>query len=614
MHRFGDRLAAGRETLRTVACVLLLSLAGAMVAGAQAAANQTAPTSDSQKSSKAAATKEKSQDNKADGGATTPQKTTTNLCGDDTPQKPPLDKTAPESRIEGVLYLAPPSPNQTEDQLSGEFTLEFLNRETADHRVYKIQALCRSGNSHKRFYQEDMPAGTYEESLNQAGRAPAVQVVTVARGETRRVDLAVDVSPIPMTKHLFWIPLVYLLTILLVRWNNFALPNRIALEAELEDVASRMRMAGFKDTDGPMPQILAARQHLHRWEPMEFLFWSRGKEYAGWQIGHQAELTLISHSTAERVDALMLKSMQQLADINTPQSNGLATRATQMLTPEASLEVRREVLIQLQNFIYEADDTGFSVLCSWQNKAFWLTLTGLLLIVGVGSTEDHLSLFIAGAVGGFLSRLMRQLTRANVPSDYGASWATLFLSPTAGALAGWFGCVLIMLLSDKHIGVLSGPLLAINWDAPNTAPVIGAAFLLGFSERLFDRIVGQLENTVAEKNDKVKNAAPPATVTQTAAAAAATNAPVTISHKTETVKAGSVCTLALAGVDLSAVNAVQLVSAANSNQTPASQVTSGASSVTFTIPPTTAAGAYTLLLGSAGGKSLDPARTINVIA
>lgn len=534
------------------------------------------------------------------------------LCPGDRLPPAPLAVAASEARIEGVLYLSSPVANQADAELSVASSLEFQNRETGDHRVLEELALCNGQDSHKRFYRVDLPAGTYEETLSQPGRAPASQVVTVARGESRRVDLAIDVSPIPVTKYLFLLPIAYLITILLVRWNNFARPNRIALEAELDDVATRLRTAGFKDQDGPMPQILATRQRLAKGGFWEYLFWSRGTEYAGWQIGHQAELTLISHSTAERVDALTMKAMQQLADINTPQSNGLATRAAQSLTSSAKLETRREVLIQMQDFLYEKDDTGFSVLCSWQNKAFWLTLTGLILITAVGSTEYHLNLFVAGAVGGFLSRLMRQLTRANVPSDYGASWATLFLSPTAGALAGWFGCVLIMLLADKHIGVLSGPLLAINWDSPHTAPTIGAAFLLGFSERLFDRIVGQLENTVAEKNETPKNAAAPPQSTTNVSAPQTQATPVTVDQSSPSVKAGDVCTLTLAGVDLSAVNSVQLVDVTNSNQTSAIQVTSGATNVTFTIPPATPPGMYSVLAGSANGKSLNTGRKINV--
>jgi hypothetical protein len=536
------------------------------------------------------------------------------LCtGDKTPQTP-LSSEATVSRIEGLIYLSPPIENQTEEKLSGDSSLEFLNRETADHRVYKNFSVCNASDSHMRFYRVEIPPGNYEEVLNQPGLASVSQMITVTPGESLRVDLAIDVSPRPPTKYLFLLPIVYLITILLVRWNNFAQPNRIALHAELEDVASRLRLAGFKDGEGPMPQILAATQKLSKGEFWEYLFWSRGTEYAGWQIGHQAELTLISRSTAERVDALTMKALQQLADINTSQSNGLATRATQNLPPSASLETRREVLIQVQSFVYEKEDTGFAVLCSWQNKAFWLTLVALILITGVGSTEGHLNLFVAGAVGGFLSRLMRQLTRANVPSDYGASWATLFLSPTAGSLAGWFGCVLIMLLSDKHIGVLSGPLLAINWDSSNTAPIIGAAFLLGFSERIFDRIVGQLENTVAEKNDAPKNAAPPPPSPPPVPAAQIPSDATTVDQNSLSVKAGNVCTLNLPGVDLSTVNSVQLINIDNSNTTVAVEVTSGAACVTFTIPSTTSAGVYSVILGSASGKSLDPVRTINIIA
>jgi hypothetical protein len=50
-----------------------------------------------------------------------------------------------------------------------------------------------------------------------------------------------------------------------------------------------------------------------------------------------------------------------------------------------------------------------------------------------------------GAVGGLLSRLSRNLQRADVPTDYGASWATLYLSPVVGALTGWAESLLVVI-------------------------------------------------------------------------------------------------------------------------------------------------------------------------
>jgi hypothetical protein len=94
-------------------------------------------------------------------------------------------------------------------------------------------------------------------------------------------------------------------------------------------------------------------------------------------------------------------------------------------------------------------------------------------------------LFLAGAVGGFMSRLARALKASDTPTDYGASWNTLFLSPLLGSLAGFFGVLMIQGLGT------GGALTTALTDAPLALPAL--AFLLGFSERLFDSLVSALD-------------------------------------------------------------------------------------------------------------------------
>ena len=79
---------------------------------------------------------------------------------------------------------------------------------------------------------------------------------------------------------------------------------------------------------------------------------------------------------------------------------------------------------------------------SWQNKSVWRIGCGLIFIVVLSAAVGQGPLLLAGAVGGLLSRLSRSLQRADVPTDYGASWTTLFLSPVVGAMAGWSGVLL----------------------------------------------------------------------------------------------------------------------------------------------------------------------------
>jgi hypothetical protein len=177
--------------------------------------------------------------------------------------------------------------------------------------------------------------------------------------------------------------------------------------------------------------------------------------------------------------------------------------------PKTTDEGFRELLSEVQFYLYNVNDTAFSQLTGWQNKAVWLTIVGLMLIVTLSIAADHWTLFIVGAAGGFLSRMSQQLKRADVPTDYGASWSTLFLSPVLGSLSGWFGVLLIHFASEPQFGLLGGPLKQIRWDDPCAPGTLVGAFLLGFSERLFDSIVQKLETQIDKQDEAAKR--PPQT-------------------------------------------------------------------------------------------------------
>ena len=90
----------------------------------------------------------------------------------------------------------------------------------------------------------------------------------------------------------------------------------------------------------------------------------------------------------------------------------------------------RALLQQALNALDDRDDTDFAKLAGWQNKASWLVGCGLFTIVVLTFTIPHHSvLFVVGAAGGLISRMSRSLNRKDVPTDYGASWTTLFSAP-----------------------------------------------------------------------------------------------------------------------------------------------------------------------------------------
>jgi hypothetical protein len=166
---------------------------------------------------------------------------------------------------------------------------------------------------------------------------------------------------------------------------------------------------------------------------------------------------------------------------------------------EASLDRWRALLLEATQIIYEYRDTKYDTLASWQNKAIWLIGCGILFIVALAAIIPNAIFFLVGAAGGYLSRLSRELKRDDVPSDYGASWSTVFLSPVVGALTGWAGLLLAIMLA--RLGIL-GNALELDWNNPYEPVALGIAFMLGFSERLFDTILSSLEGGVFKQTTK----------------------------------------------------------------------------------------------------------------
>jgi hypothetical protein len=189
------------------------------------------------------------------------------------------------------------------------------------------------------------------------------------------------------------------------------------------------------------------------------------------------------------------KLLKEVQDYLVPESSKLVDSINEALAadPVVPLDRWRALLSEALGLLYDRTDTDFATLVSWHNKTVWLVGTGLLLIVSLAAALQHEVLFLVGATGGLLSRLSRSLQRADVPTDYGASWTTLFLSPVVGALAGWSGVLLIVVAVELNV---LGAVFKLDWCNPYAPLALGLAFLLGFSERAFDGILGQLEDKV----------------------------------------------------------------------------------------------------------------------
>jgi hypothetical protein len=182
------------------------------------------------------------------------------------------------------------------------------------------------------------------------------------------------------------------------------------------------------------------------------------------------------------------------------------------------------LLVEALTYLNDESDNSFAQLTGWQTKAVWLAGVGCTLIVVLAFAIGNAALFIAGAAGGYLSRLARTLKRADVPTDYGASWTTLFLCPIVGALSGWFGILLIVLFADSRIQVLGAAFHQIRWACPFAPFTLGLAFALGISERLFDGIISTLDAQVDKNREAATKPQQPTSTVQVPEAAKAAEA------------------------------------------------------------------------------------------
>ena len=520
------------------------------------------------------------------------------VCNGDEPPRPSSRKLA---RVVGVIS-AP-----TGEELH-RVTLTLQDRLTGNRWVVDQFEKCKAGTSRAgRFaYSTELLAGTYDVTL--AGKdydSEAASAVSIAANEVKGMDFSLVPEDTYVHPVIRYLPLVFLISIWLIRWNNIAKPSRLGVIAQLRELQGRFPQGSwFADALG------AARGELEKKVVvLDWLFWSRGQEIASWNLAHKAELALLedpAQTSLDKINARLASVEQRLSEMDKGAARSLGQRVAAALEADPAKigeSARRQLLVEATGYIYESGDSGFAALTGWQNKSFWLTLVGVTLIFAVGITERHTSLFLAGAVGGFLSRLTRELKRADVATDYGASWSTLFLSPVAGAISGWFGVALIMLLTDPTVGVLGGPLKVINWDSSNVAATLAAAFVLGFSERLFDRIVGQLDAAIDKKKEGAQKTAGTAAPAQGAPAAGGA-APAVTALAPNPVAAGGEVAAQLGNLDGGKVTGVVL--AAASGELPAFESRFEDGQLKFTVAAGTAPGTYRIVLVT---PELTPQRT-----
>ncbi len=309
----------------------------------------------------------------------------------------------------------------------------------------------------------------------------------------------------------------YWLAMVVVRWNRVASSTRSDLRGELKAVETELgtlvvtAKAAPSGTGAPPPAtvdaiaqavggLLAdARAQLDPPDASrtarlaDILFWSRGQEMTGWGYAHEAQTRMTPLLDPATVQVRLEAAESRLRQAGDGCSLDLAHLIQLELAKPlpTSPERRQSLLAQALAVTYQSDDNKFSDLVSWQNKASWLVGCGLGAILSVTALMCETAvLCLVGAVGGLISRLSRSLHREDVPTDYGASWTTLFLSPVAGAIGAWAGVMACGLATKLNV---LGPLIKVDWQHPADVMTLGLALIFGFSERLLDEVLGKIE-------------------------------------------------------------------------------------------------------------------------
>jgi hypothetical protein len=306
------------------------------------------------------------------------------------------------------------------------------------------------------------------------------------------------------------VALIYLTAFLFVRWHLIAWPIRLDLLAVIADLKLQLDLevldspAKKGKIDAMREALCGAARRLNQIGALDRILWTRGQEEAAWSQVDDVECELAVLQSFGRVRARLELSEQELREIPTKDAGALADLVHGELARCAS-EAGDSCDNRFRSLLYEAlgvinahDANDLDDTMNWHNKALWLTCVGVLLLISLeGARRGGGGLFAAGAADGFLSRLMRAIKQVDDPADSSAYWTTLSLSPLVGALAGWTGILLIELAF--RLGVLGAAFGGVSMETGYASFALALAFLLGFSERLFDAIAGSVEEKAAKK-------------------------------------------------------------------------------------------------------------------
>jgi hypothetical protein len=308
------------------------------------------------------------------------------------------------------------------------------------------------------------------------------------------------VESLPGAVGIFVCVISYLVLLLLIRWKLIAKPVRASLRSQIEQVRTLVPSES-PITAGAHELLDKADEFLDHSRRSGYLWWSQGQELAAWSLIHRAERMIYSNLPAENARARLESTVEELRPQSEERATNLVKRVDKLfaqLDPPPNENQINALLGEVLALVYEQRDREFTVLVTWHNKALWLIYVTLALILAA-SWLGGAQVLLVGAVGGLLSRLGRVHRATNLPTDYGAYWTTLFFSPLVGALAAWGGFLLLAAFRELGIQILGNGLPKITLNVQKDISLFGIAFVLGFSERIFNSLFSTLEEREARR-------------------------------------------------------------------------------------------------------------------
>jgi hypothetical protein len=306
------------------------------------------------------------------------------------------------------------------------------------------------------------------------------------------------------------------------RWNQIAKPNRRMIVSHIESVKARLAISGLEGPAKHEAERLLAEAAQRADDKnvalLDKLFWSRGQEIAAWNLIHKAECLILETLDPLQVRVRLFMLAGELSKCTRPAAAELASTINGVLSPcgpDAKNPLQRfaggtpdtdktlkALLREAQRSVYSQRDTAYAQFMTMHHQVMWMTSVALLICVLLSMDIGNSRLLLIGATGGVLSRLTRTLMNPkHLPTDYGANWTSMYLSPVSGALAAWAGILMVSILANPGLGILGQTFAAIRWETASTPITLAVAFLLGFSERFFDQVASMLEQHAQKEAD-----------------------------------------------------------------------------------------------------------------